>query len=196
MFLEHSKSPDSPEYLNIKIPPKYPQMGKKWHLKPLYLVRTQTRQTVDFYSIINLYLLAQSSKKLIFYSIEEEISLLIIPWPCWYCHGYYCKFKKNNNNKSFNTVTVFFQGCRLFSLLPITWQSLREKTWEACLWAISMYLLTSLSHSLLGRETETRVKKIQVVSFSVLMVYPFLPFPSFFASLPRSYCAPLSICGR
>lgn len=125
MFLQHWKSPDSPEYLNIKIPPKCAQMGQKWHLKCLYLARTQARLTVDFYSIINLSLLAQNSKRLIFYSTEEEISLLIMPWPHWYCHGYYCKFKKNNN-KNFNTVTVFFQGCRLFSLLPITWQGLRE----------------------------------------------------------------------
>lgn len=81
MFLQHSKSPDSPEYLNAKIPPKCAQMGQKWHLKALYLARTQARLTVDFYSIISLYLLAQSSKTLIFYSTEEEIFLLIIPWP-------------------------------------------------------------------------------------------------------------------
>lgn len=53
-------------------------MGQKWHLKSLYLARTQARLTVDFYSIINLYLLAESSKTLIFYTTEEKISLLII----------------------------------------------------------------------------------------------------------------------
>lgn len=79
MFLQHSKSLDFPEYLNAKIPPKYAQMGQKWYLKSLYLARTQARLTVGFYSIINLYLLAQSSKTLIFYSTEAEISLLIIP---------------------------------------------------------------------------------------------------------------------
>lgn len=75
MFLQHSKIPDSPEYLHIKIPPKYVQMGQKWHLKSLYLARTQARLTVGFCSIINLYLLAWNSKTLIVYTQRKQYPL-------------------------------------------------------------------------------------------------------------------------
>jgi len=78
MFLQLSKSPDYPEYFYVKIPASMLRWDKKWHLTSLYLARTQARLTVGFYSVINLYLLAWSSKTLIFYNTEEEISSLII----------------------------------------------------------------------------------------------------------------------
>lgn len=155
MFLQHSKSPEYPEYLHVKS-----QLILRWDKNgiwsPFILPSTQARLTVGYYSIINLYLLTWSSKTLIFRSTEEETSSLIIAWPHWCYHGYHSRCKKNNRKPQYYNWAVLM--CRLFPLLLTTWQSLREQTQRTCLWTFSTYLFSPSHTPFCVGNGQTRVK--------------------------------------